>query len=336
MTILVTGGGGFVGGALVRALRGRGEDVRVLARGDYPQLRAQGVELVRADLRDEGAVSRACEGISLVFHVAAKVGYHGDPAEYEAINVQGTRHVIDGCRRHEVPSLVFTSTPSVVHSRRGSAGIDEGAPFPEQHVADYPRTKAEAERLVREANGDGLCTIALRPRGVWGPGDTQLVPMLVRWARQGRLRRIGRDDPLQDFTYIENVVDAHLLAAEALASKPGDVGGKAYFITNDEPRGVWTMAGDVLACADLELPPRPVPLGLARTLGAVIEWVHHTFGLRSEPRLTRMKVDVLTLPCWFDIGAAKRDLGYRPRVSTAEGLEELRAWIASGAFEDVV
>ena len=322
---LITGGGGFLGGALARDLKARGWEVRTLQRGAYPELEAAGIETRAGDLCDAEAVRAACAGVDVVFHVAARVGYHGPAREYEAVNVGGTQHVIDGCRAEGVGRLVFTSTPSVVHDRQGSDGVDESAPYPARFVADYPRTKAEAERRVLAANDASLRTVSLRPRGIWGPGDTQLFPRLVEWRRTGQLKRIGRGDPLQDFTYIDNCVHAHRLAAERLAEAPEVVGGKAYFITDGEPTGCWTMIERVLACAGLTGPERRVPTGAARVAAGLMEGIWRVGRLRSEPRLTRFKLDVLTQPCWFRIDAARADLGYEPQVTQAEGLERLRA-----------
>ncbi len=333
MRALVTGGGGFVGGAIVDALLARGDSVRSVARGDYPALRAKGVETVRGDLQDPETLHNAAEGVDVVFHVAARVGYHGPAAEYEATNIAGTQNVVDACRAQDVPRLVFTSTPSVVHSRDGSAGVDEETPYPDEWIADYPRTKAAAEAIVLAADGPALRTVSIRPRGVWGPGDTQLFPRLVTWCQQGRLKRIGDEDPLQDFSYIDNVVAGHLLAEQALRDSPDVAGGKAYFITNGEPLGVWTMMEKTLACAGLALPERRAPLGAAKAASVVIESLWRWFGVNSEPRLTRYKLDVLTKPCWFDISAARRDLGYEPKVTTEEGLAALQAWYEAGGLD---
>lgn len=337
MRALVTGGGGFLGAALTHRLLGEGHEVRVLARGDYPKLRDAGAETVRGDLRDPAAVSAACTGRDVVFHVAAKAGYYGDAAEYDAINVQGTEHVLAGCRGAGVGRLVYTSTPSVVADGGPVEGADESKPYPSRHVADYPRTKALAEAAVLAADGDGgVRTVGIRPRGIWGPGDTQLFPRLVQWTREGRLARLGAGDPLQDFAYVENVVDAHLLAAERLATAADVVGGKTYFITDGAPVGCWTMVEKCLAQAQLPPPSRTVPLGVARFLGALIETIWSVFGIRSEPRLNRYKVAALTQPCHFDIGAARRELGYAPRVGLDEGLAALKSWVDDGGLDEVL
>ncbi|HEY0839106.1 MAG TPA: NAD-dependent epimerase/dehydratase family protein, partial [Vulgatibacter sp.] len=196
MRALVTGGGGFLGEALVRSLVARGDQVTFLARGRYPGLEALGATAIAADLRDRAAVFAACDGMDVVFHVAAKAGGWGKAAEFESINVQGTANVIDACRGRGVRSLVYTSTPSVVHDGEPIEGGDESLPYARRFLAHYPRTKAEAEKRVRGANGPELRTVSLRPHFIWGPGDRHLLPRLLDRARAGRLRRIGAGDPL--------------------------------------------------------------------------------------------------------------------------------------------
>ncbi|MCO4772903.1 MAG: NAD-dependent epimerase/dehydratase family protein [Deltaproteobacteria bacterium] len=333
MRALVTGGGGFLGSAIAGALLERGHAVRILARGDYPAMRALGAETVRADLCDANAVMAACAGVDVVFHVAARVGFHGPAGDYESVNVGGTQNVIAACQAHGIGRLVFTSTPSVVHSREGSEGVDESAPYPTEWVADYPRTKALAEQKVIAADSPELRTVSLRPRGIWGPGDTQLMPKLVRWAKAGQLKRIGTEDPLQSFSYIDNVVHAHLCAEESLRSPASSVGGKAYFVSDGEPVGSWTMADLVLQAAGLRLPDKFISVGKAARAATVIEWIWNTFGLSSEPRITRYKLDVLTKPCWFDISAARRDLGYEPPMTREAGLAKLKEWVDAGGLE---
>ena len=338
MRALVTGGGGFLGSALTARLLARGDSAVVFARGDYPALRDAGAETVRGDLRDAHSVSAAVAGADVVFHVAAKAGYFGDPEEYQAINVQGTRNVVAACRELGVRRLILTSTPSVVAGGEALEGVDESQPYPARHVADYPRTKAiaEAEVLAADDPASGLRTVALRPRGIWGPGDTQLFPRLVQWTREGRLARLGAGDPLQDFAFVDNVVDAHLAAAEKLESAPDVVGGNAYFITDGAPIGCWTMVARCLETADLPAPSKTVPLGLAKFLGAANEALWNLLGIRSEPRLNRFKVAALTAPCHFDISAARRDLDYHPAVGLEEGLGRLRAWVHAGGLEAVL
>lgn len=324
MRALVTGGGGFLGSALVRALVGRGVAVRVLARGDYPELGPLGVELVRGDVRDAPATAKACDGVDVVFHTAAKAGGWGDPREFEAINVQGTINVLAGCRAGGVPHCVYTSSPSVVHSDHDVEGGTEALPYPTHFLAHYPRTKALGEQAVLKAADAALGTVALRPHFIWGPGDRHLLPRLLARAKAGRLRQVGRRDVKTDTIYVDNCVDAHLLAWDALrAGKP--VSGKPYFVSDDAPIGVWTMANRMLAAAGAGPVGKPVPAWLAYGLGATLEGVHGLFGIDKEPLMTRFAASELSHAQWYDISAAKRDFGYVARVSIDEGLRRLAA-----------
>jgi nucleoside-diphosphate-sugar epimerase len=176
---LVTGGGGFLGRGIVRRLLQRGWTVRSLHRGDYPELVELGVEQLRGDIADTAAVTKAVDGCDVVFHVAAKVDQWGSYAPFHRTNVVGTENVIAAARQAGVPRLVFTSTPSVVHSGGDLAGIDESVPYPDHFEAAYPQTKAAAEMSVLAANDAVLSTVALRPRLIWGPEDTNLVPQLI-------------------------------------------------------------------------------------------------------------------------------------------------------------
>lgn len=323
MRTLVTGGGGFLGAALVARLRADGHRVRVLARGDYPALRAQGVETFRGDVRDPEAVARATAGVDVVFHTAALAAGAGPRREFEGINVTGTRNVIGACRATHA-ALVHTSSPSVVADGRDLEGADESLPYPRRFLAEYPRTKAEAERLVRAAAADGLPAVALRPHFIWGPGDRHLLPRLLARQRAGQLKRVGPRDPLTDTIYVDNCVDAHLLAADRLLA--GAPLGEVYFVADAEPVGLWTMVDHLLAAAG-EGPVRGrVPAGLAFVAGAWFEGAHRIFRLGGEPRMTRFAAAQLSHAEWFDGAAARRDLGYVPRVSRDEGLRRLAAW----------
>jgi len=328
MTVLVTGGGGFLGSAIVRLLRARGDAVRSFSRRCYPALDALGVEQVQGDLADKPAVLRACEGCDLVFHVAAKAGYWGKYDAYHKANVLGTANVLAGCRKHGATRLVYTSSPSVVFEGRDLEGIDESQPYAEKFDAHYPCTKAQAEQLVQLANTARLATVSLRPHLIWGPGDPHLVPRLIAQGRAGKLRRIGVHNKRIDTTYIDNAAEAHLLAADRL-SPTSPVAGRAYFISNGEPWPVWDLADEFLACADVPPVTRRISARSARVLAWSLEKMYGLFRLKGEPPMTRFLVKVLTTARWFDLTAARRDLGYTPRVSIREGLERLRASLRS-------
>ena len=329
MKALVTGGGGFLGGALVRRLAERGDSVRSFSRGDYPALRALGVETARGDLGDPAAVEQACQGMDVVFHVGAKAGVWGAYQEYHGANVDGTRNVLAACRNHGVTRLVFTSSPSVVFGGGDLENVDESVPYPARYKAAYAATKAQAERLVLAANGD-LATVALRPHLIWGPGDNHLVPRILSRARSGALRRISGPPKLVDSTYIDNAVDAHLAAADRLA--PGEApAGKAYFIAQGEPLPMWDLIDRILAAAGLPPVAKSVSPRAAYAVGWLLENVHRTLSLPGEPRMTRFLADQLSTAHWFDLTAARRDLAYAPRVSIEEGLRRLGQWLRSGA-----
>ncbi|MER2563531.1 MAG: NAD-dependent epimerase/dehydratase family protein [Myxococcaceae bacterium] len=324
MKAMVTGGGGFLGSNLVKALRARGDTVRVLARGDYPELRALGVETIRGDITDAAATAKACEGMDVVFHTAAKAGGWGDPKEYEAINVTGTDNVVAGCKAAKVPALVHTSSPSVVHSDHDIEGANESIPYATHFTAHYPRTKAISEQHALAASDTSLKVVALRPHFIWGPGDRHLLPRLIARAKTGRLKQIGSRDPKSDTIYIDNCVSAHLLAAQRLLDG-APISGKPYFVSDDAPIGVWTMANRMLACAGLGPVGRPIPAGLAYAVGAMMEGTFWLFGVEKEPLITRFAASELSHAQWFDISAAKRDLGYAATVSIDEGLTRLTA-----------
>ena len=324
MKVLVTGGGGFLGGAIVRRLRRIGHEVRSFSRGEYPELRALGVELRRGDLGDGAAVEQACRGMEAVVHVGAKAGIWGPREEFWRANVEGTRHMLDACRRHGIRSLVYTSSPSVVFSGEGLEGVDEAAPYPRRFEASYPETKAEAERSVLAANGPALATVALRPHLIWGEGDNHLFPRILARAKSGALRRISGPPRLVDTTYIDNAVDAHVAALERLS--PGSaVAGKAYFIAQGEPLPLWDFVDRMLAAAGAAPITRSVSPRAAYAAGWLLEHAHRAFGLSGEPRMTRFLAHQLSTAHWFDLTAARRDLGYAPRVTIEEGLRRLAA-----------
>jgi nucleoside-diphosphate-sugar epimerase len=328
MMALVTGGGGFLGRAIVERLIARGDAVRSLSRGDYPELAKLGVETIRADLTDADAVKHACEGCNVVFHTAAKAGIWGRYYEYYEPNVHGTENVIDACRAAGVSRLIHTSSPSVVFGGGDMENADESAPYPERHHSHYSSTKAIAEQRILAANGGELRTLALRPHLIWGPRDNHIVPRLVARARAGKLRQIGDATNKVDSTYIDNAADAHLLAADALAKNP-NAAGRAYFISNGEPWPIWELINGIIAAAGLPPVKKRISHTAARTIGGVLELVHTVFRIKSEPQMTRFVADELATSHWFDISAARKELGYEPHVSIDEGLSRLRRWFES-------
>lgn len=329
MKALVTGGGGFLGKAIVLKLLEQGNQVRSFSRGDYPELRRLNVEVIRGDIADPSGVNPAVEGCDIVFHVAAKPGIWGPYEEYHRTNVIGTENIIAACKNHQVSRLVYTSSPSVVHSGGDVEGIDESAPYAGHFETHYPKTKAMAERMVLETNGKHISTVALRPHLIWGPGDNHLVPRLIKRGKLGRLCRIGKKSHLVDCTYIDNAAKAHLLAADRL--KPGSaIAGKAYFISQGEPMDISELMNRIIATAGIPPIKRTVPPGLAYAVGWTFEMIYTLFGINNEPPMTRFLAKQLSTAHWFDISAARRDLGYTPEVSIKEGLKRLEQSFSAG------
>ncbi|GJM26064.1 MAG: 3-beta hydroxysteroid dehydrogenase [Phycisphaerae bacterium] len=329
-TALVTGGGGFVGRAIVERLVARGMHVRTLSRRAYPELTELGVQAVQGDIRDRRTVVDACHNCDVVFHVAAKAGAWGSFVDFYEPNVIGTENVIAGCRKQRVPRLVFTSSPSVTFGGADQTGVDESAEYPKRYASHYSATKAIAEQLVLRANDRNLRTVALRPHLVWGPNDNHIVPRVVSQGKSGKLRIIGDGSQQVDVTYVDNAADAHLCAAAALLTNDA-VGGKAYFISQGEPVNLWEIVNGILKAAGLDNVTKKVPTGVARFGAAVMEMAHKLLRRKGEPRLTRFVVEQMSTSHYFNIDAARNDLGYAPKVSTEEGLVKLREWFENGA-----
>ncbi len=335
--VLVTGGTGFLGRRLVDRLLAQGRRVVVLARTPAADLEVKGVTFVRASLDDASAVADACAGVETVFHVAAKVGVWGRYEDFFRTNVLGTRALIEGCRRHGVARLVHTSTPSVVYNGRDLAGADESLPLTTKCPSPYPLTKAIAEKEILAANSGELATVALRPHLIWGVGDPHLVPRILSRAAAGRLRIVGSGQNRVDMVQVENAVDAHLLAEAALASpltggadererdvrRRREAAGRAFFITNGEPVVLWDWINSLLRALGQPTVNRHVPLGAALFAGGVCETLWNVLRLAGEPPMTRFVAAELAKDHWFDISAARRDLGYQPRITMDAGTAEL-------------
>ena len=325
MKILVTGGGGFLGQALCRGLVERGHEVSSFNRGRYPTLDALGVRQLQGDLADRAAVLAAfADGFDAVFHNAAKAGAWGSYQSYYSANVVGTGNVIEACRTHGIGKLVYTSTPSVTHraTHPVEGGTAETVPYGEGFKAPYAATKTIAEKAVLAASDANLAVVALRPRLIWGPGDAQILPRLVERARAGRLRIVGSGDNKVDTTYIDNAAQAHFDAFEHLA--PGAAcAGKAYFISNGEPWPMREVLNALLRAAGAPEVRKHLPFAAAYAIGAVCEGLWRALPLGGELPMTRFLAEQLATAHWYSMEPARRDFGYEPKVSMAEGLERL-------------
>lgn len=334
MRYLVTGGGGFIGRSLIREIQKRDPGGAIVAyqRSDHPDLRADGVEVVRGSLTDLPAVSRACEGVDVIFHVAAKAGIWGSWDSYYEPNVIGTRNILYGCKSGGARFLIYTSSPSVVFSGEPIRGENEEAlPYPERWPFHYAQTKALAEQAVMEAHnpaGSGLNTIALRPHLVWGSGDPHIAPRILERARAGKLKRVGAGRNKVDMTHVANVASAHWEAYESLGDGRG--GGKAYFISDGDPVSLWAWVDDLLKGVGMPPLRSGISRGMAMRLGTVFEWLYRVLPLRGEPPLTRFVAMQMAEDHWFDISAAQTELGYRPVVDRRKGMADLLASLNAG------
>ncbi|HVS35388.1 MAG TPA: NAD-dependent epimerase/dehydratase family protein [Gemmataceae bacterium] len=325
MRILVTGATGFVGRRLVAALLRRGDRVRALGRNPdaCTALAADGAEVMRADLRDRDAANAACDGMDVVCHVGALSAPWGRSADFHAINVGGTEHVLAGCRRHGVGRMVYVSSPSVVFDGTDHRDLTEDAPYPQHLMSVYSLTKKLGEDRVRAAAATGLATVIVRPKAVFGPGDVSLLPRLLAAGRQGRLPQVGHGRNLVDLTYVDNVVHALILALTAEAAV-----GETYTITNGEHVALWDLIKTVLRRQGIDANLRRLPYRVVYALAGMMELRATLFG--GEPLLTRYTAAILAKTQTYDITAARRDLGYEPVVSVAEGVERTLADLGSG------
>ena len=329
MRTLVTGATGFLGRQIVGQLLAAGHEVRALCRNPDAELAALAVEIVRADLRDREAAMAACRNVQAVFHTAGMAGVWGPWNAFYESNTLATMYVVQGCLAHGVGRLVFTSTPSVTFDGADQKGVDESAPYAKRWLCHYPHSKALAEQYVLEANGKrSLLTCALRPHLIWGPGDRHLIPGVIERRRADRLWRIGDGENLVDMIYVDNAARAHLLAAERL--EPGSpVAGQAYFISQGQPVRCWEWVDQILLMAGLPPLRRSLTPTAASFYGAMMEACWWFFRVPGEPPLTRFLAAELCTSHYFDISRARRDFGYAPLVSTAEGMERLAADLAA-------
>jgi len=322
MKALVTGGGGFIGSALARELNKKGNEVTSFSRGDYPALRESGIRTISGDLSGLSDVLRTTENSDIVFHVAAKAGISGCYSDYYRTNVTGTENIIQACKLNKIKYLIYTSSASVVFNGKNIEGGDETLPYPKRPLSFYTGIKAIAEKLVLEADSPSLRTLSLRPHLVYGPGDNQLFPRIRKQAESGLLRQIGDGRNLIDVSYIDNVIAAHLDAAEALASNP-EASGKAYFITNGEPVLLWDFLNDMLRISGLQPVSKSIPVWAAKAFSFMDEAIHNTIFKNREPLLTRFLVSELSRSHWFNITRARRLLNYNPMISNIEGLKRM-------------
>ena len=323
---LVTGGGGFVGRAVVKMLAQVGVKCTVIGRNNYPDLDDIGVTCLIGDIQDLSFLMKAVKNVDTVFHIAALAGIWGKWSDYYGTNVLGTQNVIESCLANNVATLVYTSTPSVVFNRSDIMRGTEKLPYAENVLCYYAKSKIMAERMILQANGRTLSTCAIRPHLVWGPGDPHLLPRLVAKGRKKQLKIVGDGTNLVDISYVENVAYAHVLAGQNLMIG-GACAGKAYFVSQGEPVNLWNWINTLFAAMDIPLVERKVSFQNAYRIGAILELLYKGFKVQKEPPMTRFIAEQLAKSHYFDIANAHNDFGYAPQVTTEEGLRKSVNWL---------
>lgn len=327
MKVLVTGASGVVGGATVRALLDRGHSVVTLQRGALPEdLASQGVTAFAGSITDEAAVTRAVDGVDAVVHAAARVEVTGPWSSFEEINVTGTRTVYETALQEGVTRFVYVSSPSVAHSGSALIGARATPADPDHARSHYARSKAQAEQWVLTQHSAQMSAVAIRPHLVWGPGDTQLTARIVQRARAGRLVIIGSGAALIDTTYVDNAGTA--LAAAVERCTDDQVQGRAFIVSNGEPRTVAEMVTRIAYAAGAPGPSRSVPYPVARAGAHVVAAAWERTKRDGEPPITPFVAEQLATAHWFDLAPTREALRWAPAVSIDEGFERLSQWYA--------
>jgi nucleoside-diphosphate-sugar epimerase len=325
MRVLLTGATGFLGRALVRRFADAGHTVVALVREPDAALGERGIEQIEGDVTSLDRMITAAAGCDAVVHSAARVAPLGRIEDWYDVNVAGTNHVLAACEYNDVRSLVFTSCAGVVIDRGELNGVNEMQRLPARAPSPYLATKALAEQHVLAANGPKLATVAIRPHLLWGPGEPRLLPRLAALARAGKLRLFGEPGRRIDTCYVDNAADAHLAALDRI--EPGaSIAGKAYFVTQGEPATVDGFLNGLLRAAGFPAETRRVSAGVARLLASTAPLRHALMG--SDPLVTADSLALFGQSAWFNIAAARRELGYAPRVGMAEGFARVSSHLA--------
>jgi nucleoside-diphosphate-sugar epimerase len=316
----VTGGSGFIGGRLIERLRADGHEVRALARSEdaAARIRARGGEPVAGELGDTGAIADAAEGCEWAFHAAAALGDWGEREEFERVNVGGTQNALVGAAQAGVRRFIHVGTEAALLAGQPLVEVDETAPLRPDSPVLYSSTKARAEEFVLEANRKGFETVVVRPRFVWGRGDTTLLPTMVEMVRAGRFAWIGGGRHRTSITHVDNVVEGLMLAATR--GTPGN----AYFVTDGEPVVFREFVSELLSTQGVQAPSRSIPAPLAGALAVGGETAWRLLPLPGRPPVTRFAYWASSQECTIRIDKARAQLGYEPVKSRPEGLAELR------------
>ena len=323
----MTGTGSLLLGGVASELLRRGDEVVCLQRRPAAFIGHQNAREVLADVCDAEAVALAAKGCDAIIHGAARVGVVGSQKEFFDTNVRGTENIIHAAAQQGISRLVFVSTPSVAHTGRSLIGAPAGEAEIGRSRSYYAESKAIAERTVLNARNSQLAVVAIRPHLVWGPGDTQLVGRIVERAKSGRLAVVGTGNALVDSTYIDNAISAHIAALDALHIGSA-CDGKAYVVSNGEPRTVNELMRSMCESAGVPFEPRHLSLTLGIRLGSLVERLWPLMQ-SSEPPITRFIAEQLGTAHWFDQRVVHNDLKWAPSVTLDEGFKQLTQWFAS-------
>jgi nucleoside-diphosphate-sugar epimerase len=318
-TVFVTGGSGFIGGRLIGRLRSEGHAVRALARSATAaeRVREHGAEPVEGELADVAAMRAGAEGCELAFHAAAMLGDWGKREDFERGNIEGTANALRACADAGVRRFVHVGTEAALLAGQPLVNVDETAPLRPDSPALYSSTKARAEQAVRAANREGFETVVVRPRFVWGVGDTTLLPVMVEMVRRGRFAWIGGGRHRTSTTHVENTVEGLVLGASS--GRPGEV----YFVTDGEPVYFREFVSELLATQGVQAPSRSIPAAAASAIASTSEAAWRLLPLPGRPPLTRFAYWVSAQECTIRIDKAREQLGYTPVKTIADGLAEL-------------
>ncbi len=316
VTVLVTGASGMLGRAVAQHLLTDGREVRCFQRRPSG---VPGAQDALGSVEDPDAVAAALRGCTAVIHLAAKVSFTGAAAEFERVNVDGTRHVLDAARAAGVTDVVQVSSPSVAHDGSSLVGAPAGPADPRSARGDYARTKAAAELLALGLSTPTFRVAAVRPHIVWGPGDTQLVERVVDRARRRRLPLLDGGTALIDTTYVDNAASAIVACLRRMDAAQG----QAFVVTNGEPRPIAELVAGICRAGGVAPPAWSLPGALARGAGAVIERAWLAAGRTEEPPMTRFLAEQLSTAHWFDQRRTRDVLDWEPAVGIDEGFERL-------------
>ena len=331
--VLITGGAGFLGQALLRELRKTEVGALRLFDLHFADAPAPDLEQQCGDVRDEAALRSACEGVDAVIHAASLVDWgQTTPEELEAVNIGGAEKLLRVARECGARALVYTSTMDVICGTQPVVDADESTPFPARFTNDYARTKALAEQCVLAANTPDFRTCALRPCGMFGEGDPYHVANVLRIVKAGSLPvRPGSGRARFQHVYVGNVAHAHVLAVRDLLAAEPRAAGQSYFVTDDCPASnFFEFMEPILEALGYALPPRsrrmPYPVMLA--LGATMEGVATLCSpfVSFSPTLTRSSVRFVCHDHTFDGSKLRRELGYEPVYKESESIERSIAY----------